>query len=113
MTKRFIVESVMITNDCNEDKRIVKVITDKDELYSYNDLYEICDLVNEQQATIENYWKSRDEWRTKCHQTEEKLDYWKHKSLELYKLLRKINLSDMEWEEFLNIINEKELFDDE
>ena len=69
--------------------------------------------LGEQQVTINNYRTSRDKWRTKCHQTKEKLDYWKHKSLELYKLLRKINLSDMEWEEFLNIINEKELFDDE
>ena len=50
--KRFIVESVMITNDCNEDKRIVKVITDKEEIYSYDDLYEISDLLNEQQDTI-------------------------------------------------------------
>ena len=49
--KRFIVESVMITYDCNEDKRIVKVITDKEELYSYDDLYEISGLLNEQQAT--------------------------------------------------------------
>ena len=53
MTKRFIVESVMITNDCNEDKRIAKVITDKGELYSYNDLYEISDLLNKQQTTID------------------------------------------------------------
>lgn len=53
--KRFIVESVMITNDCNEDKsRIVKVITDKGEIYSYDDLYEISDLLNEQQATIQS-----------------------------------------------------------
>lgn len=51
--KRFIVESVMITNDCNEDKsRIVKVITDKEELYSYEDLYEISDFLNEQQSII-------------------------------------------------------------
>ena len=46
--KRFIVESVSIIDDCNEDKsRIVKVITDKEELYSYDDLYEISDLLNE------------------------------------------------------------------
>ena len=46
--KRFIVESVSIIKDCNEDKsRIAKVITDKEELYSYNDLYEISDLLNE------------------------------------------------------------------
>ena len=51
--KRFIVESVMITKDCNEDKsRIVKVITDKEELYSYDDLYEIKDLLNEKQDCI-------------------------------------------------------------
>ena len=71
----------------------------------------IVDLLNEQQATIENYRKSRDKWRTKCHQAEEKVEYWKHKSLDLYKLLRRVNLSDKEWEEFLNIINEKELED--
>lgn len=53
--KRFIVESVMITNDCNEDKsRIVKVITDKEELYSYEDLYEVAELLNKQQATIQS-----------------------------------------------------------
>ena len=51
--KRFVVESVKIIGDCNEvTSRISKVITDKDELYSYNDLYEISDLLNEQQATI-------------------------------------------------------------
>ena len=43
----------MITYDCNEDKRIVKVITDKEELYSYDDLYEISDLLDEQQEEIE------------------------------------------------------------
>ena len=46
--KRFIVESVEIISDCNENKkRIAKVITDTDELYSYEDLYEIKDLLNE------------------------------------------------------------------
>ncbi len=51
--QRFIVESVEIISDCNEnEKRIAKVITDTDELYSYEDLYEIKDLLNEQQATI-------------------------------------------------------------
>lgn len=78
----------------------------------YN-LHETITILNEQQATIENYQKSRDKWRTKCHQTEEKLDYWKHKSLELYKLLRSINLSDNEWEQFLNIINESDFCGDE
>ena len=46
--QRFIVESVEIISDCNEDKkRIAKVITDTDETYSYEDLYEICGLLNE------------------------------------------------------------------
>ena len=45
--KRFIVESVEIIEDCNEDKsRIAKVITDKEEIYSYDDLYDIVDLLN-------------------------------------------------------------------
>ena len=49
---RFIVESVEIF-ECDEfDKRIVKAITDKNELYTYSDIYEISDLLNEQQATI-------------------------------------------------------------
>lgn len=64
--KRFIVESVMITNDCNEDKsRIVKVITDKEELYSYEDLYEIIDFLNEQQATITALKKENDNLKLK------------------------------------------------
>lgn len=61
--KRFIVESVMITKDCNEDKRIVKVITDKEELYSYDDLYEISDLLNEQQSTITRLEEENEELR--------------------------------------------------
>ena len=44
--KRFIVETVEIT-DCDTDKsRIAKVITDTKELYSYDDLYELCDDIN-------------------------------------------------------------------
>lgn len=46
MTKRFIVETVEIT-DCDTDEgRIAKVITDTNELYSYDDLYELCDDLN-------------------------------------------------------------------
>ena len=53
--KRFIVETVEIT-DCDTDvSRIAKVITDKEEIYSYDDLYEISDLLNEQQAEIRLY----------------------------------------------------------
>lgn len=76
------------------------------QLYGFDVL---CEMLNEQQATIsrlkeenEYYRKSRDKWRTKA----QKVDYWKHKSLELYKLLRGINLSDKEWEQFLNIKDE-------
>ena len=51
--KRFIVETVEIT-DCDTDvSRIAKVITDTKETYSYEDLYEVAELLNTQQATIE------------------------------------------------------------
>ena len=44
--KRFIVETVEIT-DCKTGKsRIAKVITDTHELCSYEDLYELCDDLN-------------------------------------------------------------------
>lgn len=52
--KRFIVESVMIDCLCEDEPRIAKVITDTDETYSYEDLYEVAELLNEQQATINN-----------------------------------------------------------
>ena len=52
MTKRFVVESVMIDCLCEDEPRIAKVITDTDENYSYEDLYEVAELLNEQQATI-------------------------------------------------------------
>lgn len=60
--KRFIVESVMIDCLCEDEPRIAKVITDTDETYSYEDLYEVAELLNEQQATIEHLTKSRDKW---------------------------------------------------
>ena len=51
--KRFVVETVEIT-DCDTDiSRIAKVITDTKETYSYEDLDEIVDCLNEQQAEIE------------------------------------------------------------
>ena len=52
--KRFIVESVMIDCLCEDEPRIAKVITDTDETYSYEDLYEVAELLNEQQTTINN-----------------------------------------------------------
>ena len=64
--KRFIVESVSIIDDCNEDKsRIAKVITDTDETYSYEDLYEVAELLNEQQATISNLEKENENLKLK------------------------------------------------
>ena len=50
--KRFIVETVEITDVDIDESRISKVITDKDELYSYEDLYEIADLLNKLQKRI-------------------------------------------------------------
>ena len=44
--KRFIVETVEITDCCTGESRIEKVITDTRELYSYDDLYELCDDIN-------------------------------------------------------------------
>ena len=52
MTKRFIIESVMIDCLCEDEPRIAKVITGTDENYSYEELYEVAELLNEQQATI-------------------------------------------------------------
>ena len=44
--KRFIVEIVEIQTDCGTKSRIAKVIIDTKELYSYDDLYELCDDIN-------------------------------------------------------------------
>ena len=52
MTKRFIVESVMIDCLCEDEPRIAKVITDTDEDYIYEELYEVAELLNEQQNII-------------------------------------------------------------
>ena len=45
--KRFIVETVEITDCCTDESRIAEVITDKKECYSYDDLYELADDLNE------------------------------------------------------------------
>lgn len=50
--KRFIVESVMIDCLCEDEPRIAKVITDTKETYSYEDLYEVAELLNEQDKEI-------------------------------------------------------------
>ncbi|MBQ6350369.1 MAG: hypothetical protein IJI42_05510 [Methanobrevibacter sp.] len=59
MTKRFIVESVMIDCLCEDEPRIAKVITDTKETYSYEDLDEIVSLLNEQQELIEELYDFR------------------------------------------------------
>ena len=63
--KRFIVESVMIDCLCEDEQRIAKVITDTDETYSYEDLYEVAELLNEQQATISNLEKENENLKLK------------------------------------------------
>ena len=60
MTKRFIVETVEITDCDTDESRIAKVITDTKETYSYEDLDEIVDVLNEQQATINEYKENWD-----------------------------------------------------
>ena len=69
--KRFIVESVMIDCLCEDEPRIAKVITDKEELYSYDDLYEISDLLNEQQDKITELEIEL----TDCKNRKEQLEY--------------------------------------
>ena len=61
--KRFIVESVMIDCLCEDEPRIAKVITDTDENYSYEDLYEVAELLNEQQATIQSLKEENEKLR--------------------------------------------------
>lgn len=64
--KRFVVESVKIIDDCNEDKsRIAKVITDTKETYSYEDLDEIVHKLNEQQEHITHLEDTNDNFRIK------------------------------------------------
>lgn len=61
MSERFIVETVEIIDCCTDESRIAKLITDKNELYSYEDLYEIKDVLNEQDKRIrkaESYLKN-------------------------------------------------------
>lgn len=49
--KRFLVETVEITDCCTDESRIAEVITDKEECYSYDDLYELADDMNEMVRT--------------------------------------------------------------
>ena len=62
--KRFIVETVELTDGFNEISRIVKVVTDKEELYSYDDLYELCDdlnKLNDENRELRNIIKQKEE----------------------------------------------------
>ena len=84
--KIFVVETDEIT-DCDTDvSRIAKVITDTNELYSYEDLYEVAELLNEQQATIINLQGDVnrlnyiiEELRTKSYKQFEKINELKAK----------------------------------
>lgn len=59
--KRFIVETVEIT-DCDIDEsRISEVITDTSVTYSYENLEDIVGLLNEQQAIIQKQKKKIEE----------------------------------------------------
>ena len=55
--KRFIVEAITKIDCCSDIPIIEKVITDKEELYSYDDLYELAVLLNEQDTTIKRQGK--------------------------------------------------------
>ena len=62
--KRFIVETVELTDGFNEISRIVKVVTDKEELNSYDDLYELCDdlnKLNDENRELRNIIKQKEE----------------------------------------------------
>ena len=50
--KRYIFETVEITDD-NGESRVVDVITDKEECYSYENLCDIAVLLNGKEATID------------------------------------------------------------
>ena len=52
MSERFVVETVMITDCCTDESRVVEVITDEQELHTYEELSEIKDLLNEQEDKI-------------------------------------------------------------
>ena len=54
--KRYIFETVEITDD-NGESRVVDVITDKEECYSYEDLCDIAVLLNGKEATIQQLEK--------------------------------------------------------
>lgn len=54
--KRYIFETVEITDD-NGESRVVDVITDKEECYSYEDLCDIAVLLNGKEVTIQRLEK--------------------------------------------------------
>ena len=60
--KRYIFETVEITDD-NGESRVVDVITDKEECYSYENLCDIAVLLNGKEATIQRLEKENDRLR--------------------------------------------------
>ena len=91
--KRFIVETVKII-DCDIDKsRIIKIITDTSELYSYDDLYELCDDLNklaekneQLKQEIKQYWKCRDKWKQEAKELKKEADYFERKKCEYWNM---------------------------
>ena len=86
--KRFIVETVAVRE---------KVITDKEKCYSYEDLDEIVDKLNEQQATIKRLQKHLDyEMEEHTEKTFEMLEFMKEKGVfdEYYERVKKGVLDD-------------------
>lgn len=57
MNERFVVETVMITDCCTDESRVVEVITDEQELRTYEELSEIKDLLNEKQDCLNKLMK--------------------------------------------------------
>ena len=110
--KRFIVETVEIT-DCKTGKsRIAKVITDTNELCSSEDLYELCDDLNElheENQRLKNdcsiLVQSNQEYRKENEQLQKEtvfLAYWKRKAMILLMQVRRLTprMTDEEVMEF-------------
>jgi len=64
--KRYIFETVEITDCDTEVSRIARVITDKEECYSYEDLCDIAVLLNGKEATIQRLEKENEQLRKVC-----------------------------------------------
>ena len=101
--KRFVVETVEIT-DCDTDvSRIAKVITDTDETYSYEDLYEVAELLNEQQEHITHLEDTNDNFRIKLIEDIEAMEQAEKKIGEQQTTINKV----------YELLEEADIFSDE